>query len=442
MTYESSSGVSVPYIAWEIQLTCNMGCPFCYSSSYNRFKRSESRDRMPLHKILAGLETLRDAGLGVEYINWSGGEPLLRHQELPTILRAARRLGFRNIVSTNGMFSAVPDLGDKHNRAVSNARFAAYMREGLEPWLDWLSVSWDSGDRGTNNGMMRKQPDGKAGSTHHYDDIQALLDLQRLHPHRFRLKVNTLITRANLNRGVLEMGDAFRELAVVWKLVQFNPRECPPESRRRYEIGDEAFQGIWEAVNARYSGAEGFEGLILAKRLYDGSDEPYCFLVVNTSGEVLLPKGEDHVKLAHLYDGAGDHVPPKLLRRRIANRLEEEIRRTQVYRNHSQNGRLSPQRVFARLNSKILIHSYPNSRSQMECCVERQGTSTSTRSRASLQDAESFNDSEDSHSHEFGRHPPSKTQLGDTVRDCCLCRRWMTTGSWPAWQPTLATAVR
>ena len=140
MTSEMRRKVSIPYIAWEIQLTCNMGCEFCYSSSYNRFRRHETCDRPDVDRILNGLRTLRAADLGIEYINWSGGEPLLQHERLPEIFRAAHELGFKNILSTNCMFSAVAGLGDPHDRAASNARFAAFLSK-IEPFLEWLSIS-------------------------------------------------------------------------------------------------------------------------------------------------------------------------------------------------------------------------------------------------------------------------------------------------------------
>lgn len=350
-----SHKLSVPYIAWEIQATCNMGCPFCYSSSWNQFQRKEMREKLPLQKILDGLEILRDMNLGIEVINWSGGEPLLRHEDLSIVFHRSRALGFRNVLSTNCMFSAVPGLGDRQNRALSNETFDQFIRTKIEPWLDWMAVSLDSADINVNNNVMRLMPDGRQGSPAHFDDVRSLIDLYRANRYRFQLKINTIVTSKNIDSGVEDIGELLVDLPCVWKLVQFNPRECPPQNRRDFEISTDEFLRRLRSCQLRYEGKPGFERLFITKRIYDGRHEPYCFFVINATGDILLPYGEDHLKLGSLYAT----VPALALRELIVAAVEQQLRDSDTYLKCSVNGTLSPTEVFRNLNRAILRDSYP-----------------------------------------------------------------------------------
>ncbi len=355
---DRSLSAEIPYIAWEIQLTCNMGCEFCYSSSWNRYRRDSVRDQASMADIERGLARLAASGLGIKYINWSGGEPLLRRAELPAVLEASSRSGFGNILSTNGMFSVFPDVGDPHDRATSNRRFRAYVEKQLAPWLEWLAVSWDSADPMVDNDVMRLAADGRRGSRFHCDDVLAIIEIYRSLEPRFRLKINTLVSRQNYRSGVLEIGDHLADLDVTWKLIQFNPRECPKDFRSKYWLETEEFLRLVEEARQRFEGRPGFERLRIARRVYDGAGEPYCFLVVNTSGEVLLPKGEQHVPLARLYGQGVEGLSATAWRDALLQKLETEIAGTRTCTEDQSPGHLTPLQLFARRNLEILEHSY------------------------------------------------------------------------------------
>jgi hypothetical protein len=115
---------------------------------------------------------------------------------------------------------------------------------------------------------------------------------------------------------------------------------------------------LLDIARERYEGKPGFEGLHIASRFYDGSDEPYCFLVVNTSGQVLLPKGEEHVVLANLCGSQSEPTSATALRERVLGRLVEEVGGTETYRRLSRGGALTPVEVFCGRNLHILDDSY------------------------------------------------------------------------------------
>ena len=64
----------------------------------------------------------------------------MRYKDLEIILPCSSELGFRNVVSTNGMFSAISGLGDPHDRVASVFRFGEFL-DRVSPYLDWLALA-------------------------------------------------------------------------------------------------------------------------------------------------------------------------------------------------------------------------------------------------------------------------------------------------------------
>ncbi|MCX5725865.1 MAG: radical SAM protein [Candidatus Saganbacteria bacterium] len=76
---------------------CNDTCEFC-----DVWKRSDISgiEEVPLETVKKNLADLKE--LGVVYIDFTGGEPLLRG-DLPEILKYGKELGFYNTLTTNGI---------------------------------------------------------------------------------------------------------------------------------------------------------------------------------------------------------------------------------------------------------------------------------------------------------------------------------------------------
>jgi len=79
-----------------VTLRCDSTCEYCEIWRKEDFKNIEEA---PIERIIRNLEDLKT--LGVHYIDFTGGEPLLRH-DLPQILKASKRLGFHNTITTSG----------------------------------------------------------------------------------------------------------------------------------------------------------------------------------------------------------------------------------------------------------------------------------------------------------------------------------------------------
>ncbi|MDZ7371734.1 MAG: radical SAM protein [candidate division KSB1 bacterium] len=78
---------------------CNCRCRFC--SIWQNPAAQDAR----LSDVVTNLRAA--ARIGVRFVDFTGGEPLL-HDELPTMLAEAKRLGLRTSVTTNGL--RYPDL--------------------------------------------------------------------------------------------------------------------------------------------------------------------------------------------------------------------------------------------------------------------------------------------------------------------------------------------
>jgi radical SAM protein with 4Fe4S-binding SPASM domain len=79
-------------IIWIITGYCNLRCPYCYASNYSQ------ETPLPLSQVKKVIDEA--AGLGVEYIQFTGGEPLLR-KDITEILEYTSRLGIETSVFSN-----------------------------------------------------------------------------------------------------------------------------------------------------------------------------------------------------------------------------------------------------------------------------------------------------------------------------------------------------
>jgi radical SAM protein with 4Fe4S-binding SPASM domain len=95
--YKVSEAASArrPIVVWNITRTCNMKCLHCYSDSDNKKYPGE----FSTNEAKAVIDDL--AEFKVPALLFSGGEPLMRH-DLFELVRYARNLGIRTVLSTNG----------------------------------------------------------------------------------------------------------------------------------------------------------------------------------------------------------------------------------------------------------------------------------------------------------------------------------------------------
>lgn len=79
-------------VSWNLTFHCNLRCEYCYSP-YLKYPE------MKTPEVLAGIDEMH--ALGMRYVTFSGGEPLLRN-DIGEIVRHAKARGITTFISTNG----------------------------------------------------------------------------------------------------------------------------------------------------------------------------------------------------------------------------------------------------------------------------------------------------------------------------------------------------
>lgn len=86
--------MKISYICFEVSSICNMDCKFCFANW------RENRKQLPLEKVIFIIDKLKE--YGVEAINLTGGDPLVR-KDIVEICKHCRKLGITPIISTTGI---------------------------------------------------------------------------------------------------------------------------------------------------------------------------------------------------------------------------------------------------------------------------------------------------------------------------------------------------
>jgi len=86
--------MKIKYLTFEVVPSCNMDCQFCFS------EWREQDGALNTEDAKRSIEILQERGL--EAINFTGGEPLLRN-DIEELLGFAKQSGLTTILSTNGI---------------------------------------------------------------------------------------------------------------------------------------------------------------------------------------------------------------------------------------------------------------------------------------------------------------------------------------------------
>lgn len=168
----------IPSVNYHLWKACNMRCKFCFA----KFQRDDMTDIVPKGHLsreesLQVVEML--AAVGLEKINFAGGEPTLCSW-LPDLIHRAKELDMTTSIVTNG------------------SRLTSEYLDGLKESLDWVTLSIDSVSADVNTQTGRSLPHGALGD----DDYRNLV--LGVRKRGFRLKINTVVTSANKSEDMTE----------------------------------------------------------------------------------------------------------------------------------------------------------------------------------------------------------------------------------------------
>ncbi len=154
-------------VGWEITQQCNLTCKHCFTAASRR-----PHNELTTDECKRTIDSM--AAIGVGYIGWTGGEPLLR-PDLEELTEYAGSKGIRSTITTNGVL-----LDRKRAESIVASRNRA------------IQISLD-GSTAERNQKMR------GATSDEFERILEALDICR--ELRTRVVLATMIGRENLDDG-------------------------------------------------------------------------------------------------------------------------------------------------------------------------------------------------------------------------------------------------
>jgi MoaA/NifB/PqqE/SkfB family radical SAM enzyme len=227
--------------------TCDFRCPFCFGPQH---------DLAPAKaEALLGLITSLPS-FGVETIVITGGEPTLV-PELPLLLRTAKQVGLRTILSTNG------------------PGFQRRLRE-LAPLLDWVGLPLDADNPEVNHRM-------RVGDPRHFSVIRELLETCRRDFPSLKIKLGTVVCALNKHHvaGIPELvrGPFAPD---IWKLYQVIYSSYGFDNKDLLELSDADFESVAAKVEAA-AHQHAIHLVVFRRRDREGT-----YLFVEPTGDVVV----------------------------------------------------------------------------------------------------------------------------------------------------------
>ena len=184
----------VPSVNYHLWRPCNMRCGFCFATFQDIDQHVLPKGHLGREDCISVVESL--AGAGFKKINFAGGEPMLCPW-MPELIRKAKLLGLTTSIVTNG------------------SRITAEWLDAIKGSLDWIALSIDSVEPSTLLKIGRTTRSGPMSE----EDYLGMIGLIR--QHEIRLKINTVVTRRNLEEDL--RGFIVKARPERWKLLQILP---------------------------------------------------------------------------------------------------------------------------------------------------------------------------------------------------------------------------
>ena len=184
----------IPSVNYHLWKPCNMKCGFCFATFQDIPTQILPKNHLGREDCLSVVESLAQAGF--RKINFAGGEPMLCRW-LPELITRASELGLTTSMVTNG------------------SRITEEWVDSVKGRLDWVALSIDSVNSDTLLRTGRATPSGPMSER---DYLRAIEILKR---NDIRIKVNTVVTRFNLNEDLTDF--IIQARPERWKLLQVLP---------------------------------------------------------------------------------------------------------------------------------------------------------------------------------------------------------------------------
>lgn len=186
-------------VCWDITSRCNENCLFCYSEK-NIQEASFEKNKRIMKNLISN---------GVGKISFVGGEPLL-YKELFNLVEYGKSLDstVQFSLTTNAILLA--DFNEEGDYIINYP-----LVKRIEKYFDWITFSLDAPTQLFQTKMGR--------NIHHVDRVLSLLAYISMDIPKLRIKINTVVSRVNIN-SLYDMIPILEQYRVNrWKLFQFLP---------------------------------------------------------------------------------------------------------------------------------------------------------------------------------------------------------------------------
>lgn len=249
--------MKIKYLTFECVSKCNMNCRFCFSYWRNNNPEISS------DKAKEAIQILKNQGL--EAINFTGGEPLLR-EDIDELIKYAKQLGLTTILTTSGIL-----LKEKLDK--------------IKKYIDFIGLPLDSENAKVHNNMRNTN----VVKDHHKLIIELINYLHKTYP-KIGIKINTVVTKKNKN-SIIGIGSLVKGKIVSWKHSHFIPGAYGKKYQKEFKISNEEFIRISKECVEKNKGIN-----IIASIAH--SRDSGC-RILSTEGHLLKP---DKNKLIDLED--------------------------------------------------------------------------------------------------------------------------------------------
>lgn len=206
-------------IHWHISSQCQLQCFFCYAI--------QEKPSLRIRQCTKIIDNIVNSG-SVAVI-FSGGEPFYDQKE------AAKVVKIVNLCKQRGLYTALD------TNAIELVRDKKLLGE-LDDILDRIGLPLDGSSSGTHD-ILR----GRVG---HFDEI--IETLNYLESSRIKIKINTVITRANTSE-ICKIGNLLEGRQVsLWSLYQFCPIGKGAAYQDLYNIEEREFNKIVGDILVKY----------------------------------------------------------------------------------------------------------------------------------------------------------------------------------------------
>ncbi len=250
--------MSIRVVDYMITARCNLHCPFCYGPD------PRMKGEMTQKEIQIFIKFIASQGIASLII--AGGEPLIS-PNLHLVLDLAQAFGIQTALQTN-----------------------AYTPMALEPCLPkltWLAVPLDGVNHDSNLEM-------RTSETHFERALESIALAQRFRLQGMKLKIGTVITRANLDQ-LLSLAEIVADIKPdVWKWYQVRPRGQGYNTFNYLFVSANQIHEIEATLRNRYPTLPLVVSMV--------QDTVAAYLIINPDSEMLIPRVDDYLSFGRLIE--------------------------------------------------------------------------------------------------------------------------------------------